>query len=112
VATRLAIGHLSADMRRFFRAVEQDYQLEGHHQRLLLAACEAHDRMTQARARLATEGLTWQTRFGELRAHPCVAVERDSALRFARLVRELGLSDGQDEGRRPPALSGRYTGRR
>ena len=66
--------------------------------------------MTQAREQLATDGLTITTRHGEVRAHPCAAIERDSAIRFARLMRELGLSD-EGETPRPPSLRGRYAGR-
>ena len=76
----------------------------------LEAACEAHDRKTEARALLDAEGLTIKNRHGELRPHPGVAIERDSAIRFARMLRELGLSDEPSDSR-PPRLSGRYAGR-
>lgn len=105
------ITHLSEDMRRFFRSIERRYQLEDQHRRLLVAACEAHDRMTQARLRLAHDGLTITTRHGEVRAHPCAAIERDSAVRFARLLRELGLAD-EAGAPRPPRPAGRYTSAR
>jgi P27 family predicted phage terminase small subunit len=97
-------------MRRFFGVISRKYALLDQHQRLLIAACEAHDRMVQARERLAAEGLTVTTRFHEVKMHPCAAIERDSAIRFARLLRELGLSD-EAENPRPPVLRGRYAGR-
>lgn len=82
--------HLMTATRGWWNSVVQDYQLEGHHLRLLQAACEAWDRLQQAREILAADGLTTRTETG-LKAHPCIAIERDSRLGFARLVRELDL---------------------
>jgi hypothetical protein len=67
------------------------YELEEHHTRLLVFACQAFDRAEQAREILAREGLTFEDRFGCPHARPEVAVERDSRLAFARLIRELDL---------------------
>jgi len=63
------------------------------------------DRCQQARQNLDREGLTTQTESGGLKAHPCVGIERDARLAFARLLRELDL-DGEPtaERSRPPAL--------
>jgi hypothetical protein len=51
-----------------------------------------------------------ENRHDEIRPHPAVSIERDSAIRFARLLRELGLGDEPADSR-PPALRGRYVGR-
>ena len=102
--------HLSESMRRFYRTIQRTYELSDQHFRLLEAACEAFDRKTEARALLDAEGLTIENRHGEKRPHPAVGIERDSALRFARLLREIGLSDEPDD-TRPPRLHGRYAGR-
>ena len=59
--------------------------------RLLTLASEAWDRGQQARKLLATHGLVYVDRFGAPRARPEVAIERDSRLAFARLLRELDL---------------------
>ena len=106
-----SIEHLSADMRKFVRRIDRDFELEDHHRRLLVLAAEAHDRAQQARERLAKDGLTITTRHGEVRSHPCCAIERDSAIRFTRILRELGLAEHTGEATRPPRLSGRYVGR-
>ncbi len=103
-------AHLSEPMRQFYRKIQRTYVLSDQHFRLLEAACEAHDRKSEARALLDTEGLTIENRHGEKRPHPAVGIERDSALRFARLLREIGLSDEPDD-TRPPRLHGRYAGR-
>ena len=108
---KAGIAHLSAEMRRFYGSITRRYTLLDQHQRVLIAACEAHDRMVQARERLAVDGLTITTRHGEVRSHPCAAIERDSRVAFVRCMRELGLSDEPDDAR-PPQLSGRYAGRR
>jgi phage terminase small subunit len=72
--------------------------------RLLQAAGEAWDRYQQAPAALDEHGLTFD-RDGRPMPRPEIAVERDSRLAFARLVRELDLDvDPPPERSRPPAL--------
>jgi P27 family predicted phage terminase small subunit len=105
-----SIAHLTRPMQRFYRRLTRSYQLLDHHRSILVAALEAHDRMEQAQAALLRDGLTLKTRHGEIRAHPCAAIERDSRLAFWRGLRELGLAD-EAESPRPPRLSGRYAGR-
>ncbi|WP_018262368.1 P27 family phage terminase small subunit [Methylobacterium sp. WSM2598] len=98
--------HLSEATQRWWRAVVEDYDLEGHHLRLLQLAAEAWDQCQTARTAIAERGMTFDDRFGSPRARPEVAIERDSRLAFARLVRELDLDvEPPGEGRsRPPAL--------
>ena len=93
--------HLSAAMKGWWKSVCADYALEEHHQRLLEAACSAWDRMVEARALLNRSGLTFEDDKGMIRAHPAAAIERDSRLAFARLLRELDLDC------EPPAPTGR-----
>src|SRR5262249_47888651 len=46
---------------------------------LLTVACEAHQRMREAREEVADHGgTTFKDRFGQLRQHPAVAIERDA----------------------------------
>jgi P27 family predicted phage terminase small subunit len=98
-------AHLRPETAAWWRAVLRDFDLEEHHLRLLQAACEAWDRLQQARERIDRDGLTIPTGDTGMKAHPAVAIERDSRLAFARLVRELDLDAGApSEGRRPPAL--------
>jgi P27 family predicted phage terminase small subunit len=97
--------HLRAPTATWWRSVATDYELEGHHERLLTLAAEAYDRCQEARETLARDGLTIGTADGGLKTHPLVAVERDSRLAFARLVRELDLDCGAPApDSRPPAL--------
>jgi hypothetical protein len=59
--------------------------------RLLQAAAECWDRLQQARELLQRDGLVIAGREGGLRPHPAAAIERDSRIAFARLIRELDL---------------------
>ncbi|WP_043754382.1 P27 family phage terminase small subunit [Methylobacterium nodulans] len=98
--------HLAEPTKAWWRAVQDAYELEAHHLRLLQLAAEAWDQCQAAREALAEHGMTFEDRFGAPRARPEVAIERDSRLAFARLIRELDLDvDPPGEGRsRPPAL--------
>jgi phage terminase small subunit len=95
--------HLSAASRRWWADVVSNFELESHHLKLLALAAEALDRTEQARAQIEKEGMTVAGRFGP-RTHPAVAIERDSRLAFARLLRELDLDVELPAERRPPML--------
>ena len=90
----------------WFSEVLKDYELEPHHVRLLTLAAEAWDRCQEARKILGREGLTFTDRFSAPRVRPEVAVERDSRLAFARLLRELALDVEEPDEMRPPRLMG------
>lgn len=97
--------HLRPATKRWFAGVIGDYVLEPHHVRLLTLAAEAWDRGQEAREALASHGLTFNDRFDQPHARPEVAIERDSRLSFARLVRELRLDLSEPpESPRPPSL--------
>jgi phage terminase small subunit len=82
----------------------KEYELQEHHVKLLTAASEAWDRLQQAREALQQHGLVYVDARGVPHSRPEVAVERDSRIAFARIVRELRL-DGtglpDDAGRTP-----------
>lgn len=86
-----APSHLRKATRLWWKSVTDGYELEPHHVRLLTLAAEAFDRCSQAREALRRHGTTYDDRFDQPRARPEVAIERDSRLAFARLVRELDL---------------------
>jgi|SRR5712664_744895 P27 family predicted phage terminase small subunit len=83
--------HLRTATSHWWNEVVAEYALDSHHVRLLTKACEAFDRSEQAREALLKHGLTFEDRFGSPHARPECAIERDSRLAFARLVREIGL---------------------
>lgn len=95
--------HLSSESKKLFQWVIDSFFLEPHHIRLLALMCEADDRATQARKDVEKNGLTFTDRYGQIKMNPSVQIERDSKVIFARLLRELSLSETPDESR-PPAL--------
>src|SRR5262245_49882674 len=72
-----APAHLSPAMQAWWNAVVRDYDLDPHHLHLLEAACDAWDRMVQARDTLRDEGLTVETKQGGTKRHPAADIERD-----------------------------------
>lgn len=98
--------HLNLATRKWWAQCVADYELEPHHVRLLTLAGEAWDRCREATERLRTDGAYVTDRFGCLKAHPAVAVERDGRVGFARLLRELDLDvEKPGDSKRPPLLS-------
>ncbi|MCS3503426.1 phage terminase small subunit [Bradyrhizobium japonicum] len=93
--------HLSAPTRRWIKQILADFDLESFHFRLLTKAGEAWDRSEQARELLAKEGITTPDRYGVAKTHPAIAIERDSRLAFARLLRELALDAAAPDSRPP-----------
>ena len=102
-----APNHLTTQTKRWWQSVVEEYELEPHHIRLLTLAAEAWDRCQQARRTIKKYGLTYKDRFNQPRARPEVAVERDSRIAFARLVRELALDVSEPDEVRPPHIQGR-----
>jgi phage terminase small subunit len=107
-----APSHLRPSTKKWWLSVQSEFALEEHHSKILTLAGEALDRCEQAREALATYGTTYQDRFDSPKARPEVAIERDSRIAFARLLRELAL-DGVDAPDAPrPARTADYGARR
>jgi hypothetical protein len=100
--TLRAPQHLSKAQRAFWRHVMGVYELDQHHVKPLTLLCEALDRGDQARRAIARDGAYLPDRFGQLKAHPAVAVERDARIAVARLTRELDLDGTPEPDPRPP----------
>ena len=104
VRTPQAPDHLSRRARAFWRSIVADYALENHQLELLRRTCEAMDRADEAREQIASEGMTTTDRYGQVKPHPCVNIERDARLAIARLLREMSLDVGDPDASRPPHL--------
>ena len=102
--------HLRAATRRWFESVLADYELEPHHVKLLQLAGEAWDRCQEAREAIKKHGMTFQNKYNETKIRPEAIIEKDSRIAFARLLRELNLSEESPESPRPNPL--KYGGRR
>lgn len=98
-----APNFLSNEAKAWWTSVDNEYALDPHHYKLLEMACSTWDRCTRAREVIDHDGPTYIDRYGQPKARPEVAIERDSRIAFARLVRELDL-DFQGASDRPPAL--------
>jgi len=86
-----APSHLSADSKKLFAAIIEDYEIDAAGEMVLIATLEARDRRDQARAAIATAGATITDRFGVIKASPWTAIERDAATTMMRGFRLLGL---------------------
>jgi P27 family predicted phage terminase small subunit len=98
-----APDHLSPAMRDWWNLLTAGHDLDPHRLRLLEACCGAWDRMVEAREAVDQHGLTYESKDGDPRPRPEVAIERDARIAFARIVRELGLDP-------PSEKPGRYGG--
>ncbi|CDZ60328.1 Hypothetical protein NGAL_HAMBI2605_09530 [Neorhizobium galegae bv. orientalis] len=87
--------HLRTETQKWYRSVLSDFDLDGHHIRLLTLAAEAFDQATGAREVLDADGQTFTDRFGQPKARPEVDILQNARIAYARLVRELAL-DGVD----------------
>lgn len=94
--------HLEKSTQRWVKTVLEDFDLEAHHFKLLILAAEAWDRTVAARQVIDAQGMTFEDRFGQPKARPEIAIERDSRIGFTRLMRELAL-DGVDAPEAPRA---------
>jgi P27 family predicted phage terminase small subunit len=97
---------LKSRSQRLWGAVNKDFELAPHELALLEEACRALDRADQARELVDEKGPVVSDRFGQLRAHPALAIERDMRGLFVRCLRELGL-DPSTIDTRPLRLKGR-----
>ena len=96
---------LRPETKRWWRAVVAEYALAPHHVRLLTLAAGAWDRAQEATGELAKAGTYVNDRYGCLKLHPAIGVERDSKILFARLLRELDLdTEPPRDSSRPPGL--------
>lgn len=95
-------AHLRRPTAKWWRGVLDDYDFDPHHIRLLTLAAESWDRGQAAREVIDRDGMTFVDRFGSPKPRPEIAIERDSRIGFARLIRELALDGDTVPGTRPP----------
>src|SRR5947209_3483630 len=92
--------HLSKRSKAWWREMVKTYELDDPPAKeLLRRAAEAMDCADRARAQVEQDGPTFRTRYGEIRPHPAVAMERDARIAIARLLRELRVLDAPDDPR-------------
>jgi phage terminase small subunit len=89
---------------KVWKQIVSEFDLYHHELFLLQSACEAWDRVAEARALIKRDGAVFLDRYQQWREHPSCVAERQNRTLFARLLRELGLSLEQPEDTRPPRL--------
>jgi len=99
-------GYLSKESRKWFASVCKNFDLESHHLRLLVLACESWDEKEAARAEVEKSGATYIDRYNQPREHPAVGTGRQARIQFARLVRDLGLDVEAPSESRPNRIGG------
>ena len=80
---------LTGDRKRLWDDVRMRFVLEPASEALLRSGCEALERAAQAAEIVARDGATFRDRFGAVRAHPAVAIERDFRGLAARQLEKL-----------------------
>ena len=95
---------LSEASRTWFQTMTAtfDFDTDPSGLRLLEAAAAQLDRLAVLRECLADAGPLVQDRFGQLKENPAAAAERSASNTLRLLLRELDLSDGDDESHRIP----------
>jgi P27 family predicted phage terminase small subunit len=85
-------SHLSDAAKHWFREIAEAYAITDRAGLLLLQqAAEAWDRAAECREAIARDGSTTRDRFGQVRAHPLLAAERDARAGFLAAVKHLQL---------------------
>ena len=86
---------LSTEGKELWNTITANWKLDDGQLVVLFQACQSLDRMNDAKRILKTEGLTSEDRFGQSRAHPAVAIERDTRQLFLRAIKQLNLSKAE-----------------
>jgi P27 family predicted phage terminase small subunit len=93
-----APAHLPPTAKRLWTRLVSDFGIDdAGGLELVLTACLAHARAQDAREAIAKDGAVTRDRFGQLRAHPAVAIERDSLSLLVRALRALNLELDDDD---------------
>ena len=84
--------HLSQEARKYWRKIAEEYAIDDDAGMLVLTvAFEAYDRMREAQGRIAKDGPTMIDRFGQMKGHPLLPVERDTRAQFLAGLKALNL---------------------
>jgi len=96
--------HLTKESKEFFNKIVKNYNLEDHHIKILILACDCLDRIKQAREVILIRPF-YVDRFGQPKVNPAYQIESSNKILFARLIRELNLDTEVPSGLgRPPGL--------
>ena len=105
---REAFKKLKPATKKWVKRVQSNWELDEHHDRLLILAGQAWDRAQDAKSIVDEKGPMVKDRFGQDKQNPCCELERQSMITFSRLLRELGLDIIAPDDSRPPYRPGGY----
>lgn len=84
--------HLSDDAKLFFENMVTEYGMkDAAGLKILLAACQAWDRAESARKQIDIDGLTIKDKWGQVKNHPLLPIERDSRSAFITAMKALKI---------------------
>jgi P27 family predicted phage terminase small subunit len=90
--SKSAPKHLSKEARLIFKNLCSEYGIDDvAGLRILRVACEAFDRAQAAREAIDRDGMTIKDKFGQIKPHPLLPVERDSRAAFLAGLKHLNL---------------------
>jgi P27 family predicted phage terminase small subunit len=84
-------SHLTNAGKKLWNDIFAEIEFDAPALLLLQLMCEQYDRLNEARAILAREGITMTDRFGQVKAHPAIAIEVSSVAAIGRAFRLLGF---------------------
>lgn len=89
---RSAPKHLSADAKRWWTEIQDEYGIDDPGGDLLLqTAMEAFDRMKSAQVAIKRDGELLVDRFGQFKPHPLLTAERDARSQMMAALKALNL---------------------
>jgi P27 family predicted phage terminase small subunit len=84
--------HLSQEARKFWRKIAEEYVIDDDAGLVVLTvAFEAFDRMRDAQGQITKDGTTIIDRFGQVKMHPLLPVERDARAQSLAGIKALNL---------------------
>jgi P27 family predicted phage terminase small subunit len=84
--------HVTAEAKQLWRRVVSENDLSDEAGKVILqTGLEAFDRMRSAQAQIEKDGQTTTDRFGQVKAHPLLAIERDARAQFLAALKQLNL---------------------
>lgn len=85
-------SHLSKKAKEQWRRIVEAFQIDDEPGRMLLtSACEAYDRLAQARAELKRDGISVIDRWGQRKQHPSVLTEASARSQMHSALRLLNM---------------------
>lgn len=83
--------HLSREAKRWWKKINESWQLDDAALLILTSGLEAFDRMKQAQGLIQETGLIVKDKFNQHKENPAIAIERKSRDSMVRCLKTLNL---------------------